>query len=53
MFRQLDYDKAIEVYMSALCGIDFGDKLSEDDKESVVKDLKAPILNNIALCMMK
>ena len=39
--------------MAALCGIDFGDKISEDDKESVTKDLKAPILNNIALCMMK
>lgn len=53
MFKSKDYDKAIEAYMSGLCGLDFGEKLSEEEKESVQKDLKAPILNNMALCLMK
>jgi hypothetical protein len=52
-FKAKEYDKAIEVYTSALCGFDFGNNLNEDDKESVNKDLMAPILNNMALCLMK
>ncbi|CDW76411.1 tpr domain containing protein [Stylonychia lemnae] len=52
IFKKGIYDQAIDTYLKALCGMDFG-KQDEDQEERVNKDLKAPILNNIALCLIK
>lgn len=60
-FFKLDlHDNAIDTYMKALCGMDFSsyDLLPsvKDQKERdlrVSRDLKAPVLNNIALCLTK
>lgn len=53
LYREQKYGPAVELYMAALCGFEFGSKLTGEEKESVERDLKAPILNNIALCQMK
>eukprot|EP00347_Sterkiella_histriomuscorum_P022036 403331911 len=47
------FDQAIDAYMKALCGLDFGKDQTEDQVDRVSKDLKAPILNNIAMCLIK
>ncbi len=39
--------------MEALCAFSFEANLNAEQKESVDKDLKAPVLNNIALCLIK
>ena len=40
--------------MKALCGLDFTKTTpSEDDMQRVEKELKIPVLNNVALCLMK
>lgn len=42
------------MYLKAYCGITgFAGKQKEDDRESINKDLKGPILNNIAMCLIK
>lgn len=60
LFKKEKYDEAIDTYMRALCGMDFSqyDHLpnKQEDKERelrITRDLKAPILNNIALCLIK
>lgn len=52
LVQQKDYEKSIDTYLKALCGLDFG-KQSPDQEERVNRELKAPILNNIALCLIK
>ena len=60
LFKSEKYSDAIDVYMKALCGMDFSqyETLSSPQKQKerdlkVSKDLKAPVLNNIALCLNK
>jgi len=31
----------------------FSEKQSQEDRESIEKDLKSPLLNNIAICLVK
>ena len=58
LFKEEKHDSAIDEYMRALCGMDFSkyedfaDKQKERDTR-VKKELKVPILNNIALCLIK
>ena len=48
------FQEAIDQYLRALCGITgFGAKQEAEDKESIEKDLKSPIVNNIAICLIK
>lgn len=59
LFKDEKYDQAIDEYMRALCGLDFSSYDIPSEKEHkekdtrVNKELKAPILNNIALCLNK
>ena len=59
LFKQEKYDDAIDIYMKGLCGMDFSQydvKTKEEQKDKdmrVNRELKAPILNNIALCLNK
>eukprot|EP00349_Pseudokeronopsis_sp_Brazil_P009061 CAMPEP_0202972198 /NCGR_PEP_ID=MMETSP1396-20130829/34246_1 /ASSEMBLY_ACC=CAM_ASM_000872 /TAXON_ID= /ORGANISM="Pseudokeronopsis sp., Strain Brazil" /LENGTH=75 /DNA_ID=CAMNT_0049702341 /DNA_START=196 /DNA_END=423 /DNA_ORIENTATION=- len=47
-------DDAIEVYLRSLCAFEFDPKSTKpEDLKAVNFDLKAPILNNLALCLMK
>lgn len=59
-FKSEKYDEAIETYMKALCGMDFSqyqpleDAKADKERElNVKRNLKAPILNNIAQCLIK
>jgi hypothetical protein len=41
------------MYLKAYCGVTgFADKQKKDDRESINKDLKGSILNNIAMCLI-
>ena len=60
LFKEEKLDEAIDIYMKALCGLDFSSyeilESPQRQKEKdlkVSRDLKAPILNNIALCLNK
>ncbi len=50
--KEQNYQDAVDIYLRALCGLDFG-KQTPDQEERVNKELKAPVLNNLALCLMK
>ena len=58
MVKEEKFEAAIDEYMRALCAMDFskyedaGDKQKDRDTK-VKRELKAPILNNIALCLIK
>jgi hypothetical protein len=39
--------------MKGLCGLGFDKNISKEDSQRVEIDLKVPILNNIAICLMK
>lgn len=52
LFKSGVYDQAIDGYLKALCGLDFGKQTAEEE-DRVNKELKAPILNNIAACLIK
>ncbi len=60
MVKEDKIEAAIDEYMRALCGMDFSSySIKEDNGEQkerdtrVKRELKAPILNNIALCLIK
>ena len=57
LFKAEKIAEAIDVYMKALCGMDFSSYDHGKDFKArelrVNKELKAPILNNIALCLNK
>jgi len=60
MVKEEKIEAAIDEYMRALCGMDFSSySIKEDNGEQkerdtrVKRELKAPILNNIALCLIK
>jgi hypothetical protein len=54
-FKEEKYNEAIDTYMRALCGMDFSsyeqlaDAKADKERElNVKRNLKAPVLNNIA-----
>ena len=58
LFKEDKYDEAIDIYMKALCGMDFTSYETSGQMEKarevrVARELKAPVLNNIALCLLK
>lgn len=52
LYKKGSLDQAIDTYLKALCGLDFGEQ-SKKQEECVNVELKAPILNNVAMCLMK
>lgn len=56
MFKAAQYQEAIDQYMRAYCGVvgyKKGEQAKAEDKESINKDLKSPLINNIAMCLIK
>jgi tetratricopeptide (TPR) repeat protein len=54
VFKEGRYQEAINQYLRAYCGIaDFAEKQKPEDRESINKDLKGPLLNNLAMCLIK
>jgi tetratricopeptide (TPR) repeat protein len=54
LFKDGRYEEAIDQYLRAYSGIaGFSEKQKPDDQESINVDLKGPILNNIAMCLIK
>jgi hypothetical protein len=60
LFKEEKYGEAIDLYMKALCGMDFSqydhleDAKADKERElNVKRNLKAPVLNNIAQCLIK
>ena len=51
-YKEQKYEDAIDTYLACLCGFEFGKSISNDQKSDVALKLKAPILNNLALCLM-
>ena len=56
LFKGAKYQEAIDQYMRAYCGV-VGykkvEKAKAEDRESINKDLKSPLINNIAMCLIK
>jgi tetratricopeptide (TPR) repeat protein len=53
-FKDGRYQEAINQYIRAYCGsTGFSDKQNAEDSESIKKDIKSPLLNNIAMCLIK
>ena len=53
LYKAQSHQEALDVYLKSLCGFDFGSDQTREQQERVEKELKAPILNNMALCLMK
>lgn len=51
-YKNKEYEGAIDGYLLALCGLGFDKSISQDQKEKVDKELKLPVLNNMALCLI-
>ena len=50
-FGLKNYMGASDIYLKTLCGMDFK-KPSKTDKEKINAELKVPVLNNLALCLI-
>ena len=56
LFKGSEYQEAIDQYLRAYCGVvgyKKGEQAKAEDRESIEKDLKSPLLNNIAMCLIK
>ena len=56
LFKGGQYQEAIDQYMRAYCGVVGYKKEAQakaEDRESINKDLKSPLINNIAMCLIK
>jgi len=51
-FKLKKYETAIDFYLASLCGFDFKKDISAEQKLFVDEQLKIPVLNNLALCLM-
>jgi hypothetical protein len=55
-YKEGQFQEAIDIYIKAYCGIagfKIEKKTEKEDLESIDKDLKSPLLNNIAMCLIK
>ena len=53
MFKDKKYSEASDQYLRSLCGMEFKDKANDEEvKKKVNLDLKAPVLNNLSLCLI-
>ena len=55
-FGAAEYDAALDEYMKCLCALDFKsckDEVSEDQAKMADVQMKVPVLNNMAQCMIK
>mmetsp|Transcript_31588 Transcript_31588/g.48285 ORF Transcript_31588/g.48285 Transcript_31588/m.48285 type:complete len:165 (+) Transcript_31588:164-658(+) len=52
-YKKQNFAEAMDKYIKSLCGLEFGKDATEDQKREVDAQLKIPILNNLAICLIQ
>lgn len=54
LYKNQKYDEAMDAYLKSLCGFAFEKKeMTEEQIAYTENEIKVPVLNNLAICLMK
>ena len=51
-YKNKEFEGALDGYLLALCGLGFDKSITQEQKTNVENQLKLPVLNNMALCLI-